>query len=60
MDTYREENQKNRKYTERFPTWVGEYEILENMEVLYAFIWSWGMEVEDDTNFPEWNGVDEY
>ena len=33
---------------------------LENMEALYASIWSWGTEEEDNTPFPDWKGVEEY
>ena len=30
------------------------------MEALYASLWSWGMEEEDDITFKYCKGVDEY
>ena len=33
---------------------------MENMEALYVFVQSWGMEEEYDIPFPTCKGVDEY
>ena len=40
------------------PTGGGDATILENMEALYANLWSWGMEEEDGITFSDWKEVD--
>ena len=44
VDTDGEEKEKRRKYTVGLPTGGGEAIKPENMESLYAFAESWGME----------------
>ena len=60
VDTDGEENESKREETEIFPMGGGEVKIPENMESLYAYVWAWCMEEEDNINLPYWNVVDEY
>ena len=60
MDTVGEENNRRRKEKVVFLTSGGEATKPENMEALYASVWSWFTEEEDGTLLPNRKGVDEY
>ena len=42
------------------PTGGGEATNPKNIRALYASVWSWGTEKEEDIPFPFWKGVEEY
>ena len=60
VDIDRGKKERTRKDTAVFPSRGGEVTSPENIEALYASEWSWGIEEEDGTHFPDWKGVDDY
>ena len=54
-----DEKERKSKNMALFSTGGGDITCPENMEGLYASVWSWGMEEEVDLNFPYWKGFDE-
>ena len=54
-----DEKDRKRKYMAIFSTGGGDVTCPENMEGLYASVWSLGMEEEVDLTFPYWKVFDE-
>ena len=60
VDTDRNEKERRIKYTVAFLMVEDETTNPEKTEALYESVRSWGMEEEDNINFTDWKGVDEY
>ena len=60
VDTDRNEKERRIKYTVAFLIVEDETKNPEKTEDLQESVRSWGMEEEDNINFTDWKGVDEY
>ena len=54
------EKERSRENTEMFPMGGVEATSPKNMQALYAYVWSWGMEQYDRITFPKWKVFYEY